>query len=145
MEKLRELFESGETDICTLIEEAIAIAASEFPQELMAGRERIAERLFSIGYVRCGECNALTLAGADNIKGGVAAQGQHNHAKEKHGIHGERKRAIDNHSHYTCYDEAEAITKEIEEESEIIREVERIKGILLDPQESEYQVKECLR
>lgn len=155
MERWRKFFGSAETDICTIIENAIAVAASDCPQELRARRDRIAQRLFSCGFVRCGECSALTLAGpdsfseGDNIKGAVLprCEGQKNHAKScrDDGSPSSSNEVERNRASNYSYDEAEALTEEIEEESQIIREVDRIKGILLNPDESEKQLYESLR
>ncbi|KAH9324414.1 hypothetical protein KI387_004592, partial [Taxus chinensis] len=161
MDRWRDFFEGAGTDICTIIENAIAVAASDCPQELMVRRDRIAQRLFACGFVRCGQCSALTLAGpdsfseGDNIKGGVIlprCEGQHNHAKGSRddgsptnkGTSSSNEVERNKASNYS-YDEAEALTEEIEEESEVIREVDRIKGILSNPDESEKQLYESLR
>eukprot|EP01018_Ginkgo_biloba_P034700 Gb_25854 [translate_table: standard] len=156
MERWRKFFESAGTDICTLIENAIMVAASEYPQELRVRRDRIAQRLFTCRLLRCGECDALTLASPDceddNIKGvAIPRCEDHHHSKGSRDDSGDNKVTSSSNevgrqrtSNYS-YDEAEALTEEIEEESQIMREVDRIKDILANPDESEKQLYESLR
>lgn len=159
MESWRKFFKSSGTDICTLIENAIIVASSDYPQELKARRDRIAQKLFTSTFVRCGECNALNSTGLDSsgeddgIEGAVVPRcedGQ-NHTKGSRDESPDSKVTSSTNegnknmtSNYSYY-QAEALTEEIEEESQIIREVDRIKGILSNPDESENQLFESLR
>ncbi|GLJ41200.1 hypothetical protein SUGI_0852840 [Cryptomeria japonica] len=153
MESWRKFFLGAGTDICTVIENAIAVAASDWPQELRERRDRIAQRLFYCGFVRCGQCSELNLAGpdsGDNTKGALVlprCEGQQNHAEgsSDDGRTRSSKEFVRNGASNYSFDEAEALTEQIEEESEILREVERIKEILLNPEESGNQVNESLR
>lgn len=159
MESWKKFFKSSGTDICTLIENAILVASSDYPRELEARRDRIAQRLFTSTFIRCGECNALNSTGLDSsgeddgIEGAVVPRcedGQ-NHTKGSRDESPDSKVTSSSNegnknmtSNYSYY-QAEALTEEIEEESQIIREVDRIKGILSNPDESENQLYESLR
>lgn len=158
MESWRKFFKSSGIDICTLIENAIIVASSDYPQELEVRRDRIAQRLFTSTLVRCGECNALNStnldsSGEDDIAGAVVARcedGQNDtkgsrdespDSKVTSSSNEGNKNMTRNYSYY----QAEALTEEIEEESQIIREVDRIKDTLSNPDESENQLYESLR
>ncbi|GLJ38821.1 hypothetical protein SUGI_0791210 [Cryptomeria japonica] len=47
VEEWRVFFESAESDICSLIEHAIDVAACDCPQELVKRRDKIAEMVYA--------------------------------------------------------------------------------------------------
>lgn len=140
----RDFFRSTNSDIFEVIEYAILVAASDCPQELQMRRDRIAERLFSSRLTRCIGCDRVEIAVAREVeeeenggfKGGFGGEGggeKDSKVNSSTNERGEMNRA----SNYS-YDEAEALTEEIEEESQIVGEVLRIKDVLGNHKEEVY-------
>lgn len=148
VEKWRKFFKGAGTDICSLIEYAIMVAASDCPNEFRRRRDRIAQRLYSSRFLRCCECDTVTLAEPhDDI---IDDEGDEEgikdcHDKDNDKVNSSTGEADGNRVSNYSYDEAEALTEEIEEESQVLREVFRIKDILENPDESDSQLYECLR
>lgn len=148
VEKWRKFFKGAGTDICSLIEYAILVAASDCPNEFRRRRDRIAQRLYTSRFIRCGECDAVSLAephddiidDEDDEEGIKDCQD-----KDNDKVNSSTGEADGNRASNYSYDEAEALTEEIEEESQVLREVCRIKDILGNPDESDSQLYECLR
>ncbi|OAY68467.1 putative mediator of RNA polymerase II transcription subunit 26b [Ananas comosus] len=114
----RKFFRSAaDADIFRVIEKAIAVAAADSPDELRARRARIAEAL----YV-CLACTCSTRRRLHNHHN----QEEEADQKEEDEEEEDDRRVGSNLS----YDEAEALTEEIEEESHTLGEVLRIKGVL---------------
>ncbi|KAI3993958.1 hypothetical protein MKX01_002971 [Papaver californicum] len=153
----RKYFQSANTDIFDVIENAIVVAASDFPKEFRNRRDLIAEKLFTCRLSRCLGCDHVELKVRIN-------QGDDDGLKSKNtkesGVDFEREReskvnsSTDDHlgemnlnpgSNYS-YDEAEALTEEIENETQTVGEVLRIKGILASSEnESDGLLFESLR
>lgn len=142
----RDYFRTSSSDIFDIIEHAIMVAASDCPQEFRIRRDRIAEKLFSCKLAKCVVCDNVELsvpAGGDG--GGEVGGGCCKIVKfeEGGGGGGGSKGSKVNscrddqvvemnvmmNSNYS-FGEAEALTDEIEEESQIVGEVLRIKEIL---------------
>ncbi|KAJ8648677.1 hypothetical protein MRB53_001700 [Persea americana] len=131
----RNYFRSANSDIFEVIEYAILVAASDCPQELQMRRDRIAERLFSCRLTRCNGCDHVEIAvpcegeeeGNGGFKGGFVGEGGSKESKVNSSTN--ERGEVNRVSNYS-YDEAEALTEEIEEESEIVGEVLRIKEVL---------------
>eukprot|EP00252_Welwitschia_mirabilis_P022579 TRINITY_DN6148_c0_g1_i2.p1 TRINITY_DN6148_c0_g1~~TRINITY_DN6148_c0_g1_i2.p1 ORF type:complete len:445 (+),score=91.68 TRINITY_DN6148_c0_g1_i2:450-1784(+) len=148
LDKWRQFFKTADTDICTLIENAILVAASDFPQELRIRRDTIAQKLFAPSFVRCIGC------GRENcIEVSILDRSEHQECEKSSGYASPDSKitssSTDNKSRMMAssfsYDEAEALTEEIELESLTIKEVNRIKEILLNPDESPKNIHECLQ
>ncbi|KAG5552655.1 hypothetical protein RHGRI_010675 [Rhododendron griersonianum] len=140
----RDYFRTSTSDIFDIIEHAIMVAASDCPQEFRIRRDRIAEKLFSCKLAKCVVCDNVELsvpAGGDG--GGEVGGGCCKIVKFEEGGGGGSKGSKVNscrddqvvemnvmmNSNYS-FGEAEALTDEIEEESQIVGEVLRIKEIL---------------
>ncbi|XP_010423498.1 PREDICTED: probable mediator of RNA polymerase II transcription subunit 26b [Camelina sativa] len=158
LESWREYFRRGDSDIFGIIDHAIMVAATDYPNKFKSRRDKIAELLFSCRVSRCLGCDHLELsvpgddeanlggaAGGNGDGGGAAAEdyevgGGGGGSKESKA---NSSRGDNNHidemnlnsnqivSNYT-FDEAEALSDEIEEFSVISKEVGRIKEILLN-------------
>ncbi|MQL86215.1 hypothetical protein Taro_018751 [Colocasia esculenta] len=136
----RKYLRSANGGIFDVIEHAILVAASDCPKEFLVQRDRIAETLFSCQLARCHGC--------DKVKQQFSPEEEEEDDLEEPGREGDgvavgvekdRKfssmddaeevganRMVSNYS----YDEAEALTEEMEEESQMIGEVLRIKEIV---------------
>ncbi|XXG52912.1 hypothetical protein AAC387_Pa03g1110 [Persea americana] len=144
LDSWRTYFRNANSNIFDVIEYAILVAASDCPKEFRLRRGRIAERLFSCQLTRCVGCDHVQVAvpereeeEEDNEEGHGfkeslgCNEGFDNNKEESRGISSKNDgrvtdRAVSNYS----YDEAEALTDEIEEESQTVAEVLRIKGVL---------------
>lgn len=141
----RHYFRSASCDIFDIIDRAIMVAASDCPKEFRLRRDRIAERLFTCRLTRCSGCERVELAVPggdedDGLEGGIAGEGcdfeaggskesKVNSSRDDHG-----ELFMNQESNYS-YGEAEALTDEMEKESQILAEVLRIKEILLNSDE----------
>ncbi|KAF8403682.1 hypothetical protein HHK36_011786 [Tetracentron sinense] len=135
----RKYFLSANSDIFEVIEYAIVVAASDCPKEFRMRRDRIAEKLFSCQLSNGFGCDRVDAEGDRVFKtgfdgsadfgGGVSKESKVNSSTDDHA--GMKMTQVS-----TCsYDEVEALTEEIEEESQIIGEVLRIKGVLSNSQD----------
>lgn len=144
----RDYFRTSSSDIFDIIEHAIMVAASDCPQEFRIRRDRIAETLFSCKLAKCLQCDSVELSvpagGGDGggeggsckiVKferdefegGGGGSKGSKvNSCRDDHVVEMNVMNQVSNYS----FGEAEALTDEIEEESQIVGEVLRIKEIL---------------
>ena len=130
MEKWRKYFKGAGTDICSVIEYAILVAASDCPNEFRRRRDRISQRLFSSRF----NCDYVTLVephedivddqNQDDIKGC--------HAKDNGKVNRCTSKTDVNSASKYNHKEAEALTEEIEEQTQVLKEVFRIKDILLN-------------
>jgi cobalamin biosynthesis protein CobT len=150
LENWRNYFRTASSDIFDIIDHAIMVAASDCPKEFRLRRDRIAERLFSCRLTRCSGCDRVELAVPDGeeeeddgddggckssefdgdaceFEAGGSKESKANSSRDDH-LGEMNMNQITNYS----YGEAEALTDEIEEESEIVGEVLRIKDILYD-------------
>ncbi|KAK4481777.1 hypothetical protein RD792_012688 [Penstemon davidsonii] len=152
LDKWREYFRSANSDIFEIIEHAIIVAASDCPYDFKLKRDRIAEMLFTCKVTKCFGCERIELAlpnsdgvqkSDDKCKSGIEAGGSKDTKESK-----ANSSRDDNHrevmemnvnqvSNYS-YGDAEALTDEIEEESQYLSDVLRIKEII-DNSENESE------
>ncbi|CAJ1967873.1 unnamed protein product [Sphenostylis stenocarpa] len=150
----RNYFGAANSDIFGIIDHAIMVAASDCPEEFRMRRDGIAERLFSCRLSRCLGCERVELVvSADNDGGecgGGCKSGFNGAGAEFEFEAGASKESKVNStrdddpgemntnqvSNYS-YGEAEALTDEIEEESQYVEEVFRIKDVLLNCEEEQ--------
>ncbi|KAF5773784.1 putative transcription regulator IWS1 family [Helianthus annuus] len=125
MDYWRDYFRSANANIFEIIEGAIMLAASDCPKEFKVRRDSIAQILFSCRLIKCSGCDKEELAlPVDNQ--------DHHHDHDHHHHHdGDEGVRYKNHqvSNYS-YGDAEALTDEIEQESQTFGEVMRIKEIV---------------
>ncbi|XP_065853576.1 probable mediator of RNA polymerase II transcription subunit 26b [Euphorbia lathyris] len=155
----RNYFNTANSDIFGIIDHAIMVAASDCPKEFRLHRDRIAERLFSCTLTRCSGCNQVELAvpthegendvggckrrdggnglhddddegGIDIEAGGSKESKLISSNRDGNNFHGEVN--VNDQIPNLSYGEIEALTDEIEEESQVVGEVMRIKDILLN-------------
>lgn len=163
----RNYFRTANSDIFEIIDHAIMVAASDCPKEFKLRRDRIAEKLFSCKLSRCLGCDRVELSvpcgggeedeteEEDDSDGGCKSSGFESGGCEfEPGGSKESKNSntvdqgemnVNQVSNYS-YGEAEALTDEIEEQSQIVGEVLRIKEILYNSEyESDSVLLESLR
>ncbi|KAM7524416.1 hypothetical protein LguiA_014318 [Lonicera macranthoides] len=157
LDNWRNYFRTANSDIFDIIEHAILVAASDCPKEFRLRRDKIAETLFSCKMTRCTGCDHVELAVPDEgededcksgfDRGGCEfeARGSKDskvnsgidHVEMNSGSKDSKVKSGIDHvemnmnqlSNYS-FGEAEALTDEIEEESQIFGEVLRIKKIV---------------
>ncbi|XP_078446590.1 transcription elongation factor (TFIIS) family protein [Wolffia australiana] len=147
LEYWRKYFRSANASVFDVIEQAIHVAAADSPAELRRQRDRIAVVLFSSHLPVCHGC--------DNPR--IPEEEEENEEEEEtkeRGLDCRKSARFDQEdelgnnpvvSNYS-YDEAEALTEEIEEESQTIEEVLRIKELLFHKEdESDAVLFESLR
>ncbi|KAJ7976568.1 Transcription elongation factor [Quillaja saponaria] len=146
----RNYFRGANCDIFDIIDCAIMVAASDCPKEFRLRRDRIAEMLFSCRLNRCLGCNRVELAvpadgedggcksGCDRDGGefesGASKESKVNSSRDDHG-----EMNMNQVSNYS-YGDAEALTDEIEEQSQVFGEVLRIKEVLFNREEESDSV-----
>nr|DAD42920.1 TPA_asm: hypothetical protein HUJ06_001150 [Nelumbo nucifera] len=147
----RKYFRSANLDIFEVIEHAIMVASSDCPEEFKMRRDRIAEMLFCCRMTRCFGCDRVELQvpaeeGDGDCKNGGDFEGHGGkESKVNSSSNDNNEMNMIRVSNYS-YDEAEALTEEIEEESQIVKEVLRIKDVLANSEEeSEGVIFESLR
>ncbi|XP_042056792.1 probable mediator of RNA polymerase II transcription subunit 26b isoform X1 [Salvia splendens] len=159
LEKWRGYFRSASSDIFSIIEHAILVAASDCPYDFRLKRDRIAEMLFTCKAIKCFSCDKVELAvpnrdglgnGEDKLKSEIDAGG----SKESKVNSSSRDYDVEvmemNANHAVNYSdgdaEAEALTDDIEEESHFYGEVLRIKDVVDNfEEESDALLFDCLR
>lgn len=154
LDEWRDYFLTANSDIFDIIEGAIKVAAVDCPKEFKSSRDRIAELLFSCKVTKCSGCDNLELAvpndGGDRqmqkevrknelvreteveaVRSTKESKVNSSGDEEDADHDAENIRILENlyESNYS-YGEAEALTDEIEEESQIFGEVFKIKEIL---------------
>ncbi|XP_078433028.1 putative mediator of RNA polymerase II transcription subunit 26b [Wolffia australiana] len=136
----RKLFRRADSDIFVVIEHAIVIAASDYPTEFRNRRDQIVERIFSCQLPRCFGC--------DRIKQReIPEETEETRNRVDCGFD---ERTVDEdlkwESTNYSFDEAEALTEEIEEKNQITKEVLKIKQIIMNKeQESEARLYDSLK
>ncbi|CAL9100080.1 unnamed protein product [Musa acuminata var. zebrina] len=137
----RKFFRSANSDIFEVMEHAILVAASDYPQEFRSRRHQIVEKLFAVLLPRCYGCDRV--AEGEEGDRSVKRDGEKESKVDSSNDGPEDlNRIVSNYS----YDEAEALTEEIEEESQIVGEVLRIKEIFANHRdESDSILFESLR
>ncbi|KAF7847677.1 hypothetical protein BT93_L2732 [Corymbia citriodora subsp. variegata] len=107
----REFFRTTVTDVFEFIDKAITIAALDCPEDFLSRRGQIAERLFSCGTARDeGDCPATSKESKAN---GETSHAASNEVRIRNGR-----------------GEAEAFGDDIEDTSQVVREVLKIKQVL---------------
>lgn len=149
----RKFFRSANSDIFEVIEQAIVVAAADCPKEFRSRRDQIAEKLFTCRLSRCFGCNNVELQVPDDGEdlgeeegGGSVKREVGEKGSKMDSCNGEpedlNRGGLSNYS----YDEAEALTDVMEEESQIVGEVLRIKEVLCNKlDESDGVLYESLR
>lgn len=152
LEKWRDYFRTANSDILDIIEHAVMVAATDCPKEFKLRRDKIAEMLFTCKVTRCFGCDkvelAVPLANDDEGKnknksefgGGFEAKESKTNSTIDHHI----ELNVNQVSNYS-YGDAEALTEEIEEETQTLGEVLRIKDIIDNTPHESSEVHECLR
>lgn len=155
LDKWRDYFSSADSDIFSIIEHAIMVAASDCPYDFKKKRDRIAELLFTCNRAefpiqngdgeveykngeRSGgskdskESKAISNSGVDNDDDDDGDGDDHAEDDVETNV---ENRNVENRARDREYDDAEALTDEIEEESQLLEEVVRIRGILDEREE----------
>ncbi|EYU18603.1 hypothetical protein MIMGU_mgv1a006753mg [Erythranthe guttata] len=132
LDKWREYFRSANSNIFGIIEHAIMVAASDCPYDFKLKRDRIAEMLFACKMTKCFGCDRIELAVPNGV---VLEKSEDDNTREgdddddvDDDVDG-REMNVNHVSNYS-YGDAEALTDEIEEESQLFGEVLRIKEIV---------------
>ncbi|CAE6086891.1 unnamed protein product [Arabidopsis arenosa] len=154
LDSWREYFRRGDSDIFGIIDHAIMVAATDCPNKFKSRRDQIAELLFSCRVSRCIGCDHLELSvpgddeanrgrGTTGDGGGGTAVDKESKANSGRGDNNHMDETNMNSnqivSNYT-FDEAEALSDEIEEFSVVSKEVARIKEILLNKEDEPNSV-----
>ncbi|KAK4377878.1 hypothetical protein RND71_004174 [Anisodus tanguticus] len=153
LDKWRDYFRTANSDIFDIIEHGVMVAAVDCPKEFKLRRDRIAEMLFTCKFTMCFGCEKVELAvpiiaaNNDDDEGKIKSKNEFGVSKESKASssidqHGELN--VNQVSNYS-YGEAEALTEEIEEETQTFGEVMRIKDIIDNSQAESGEVFECLR
>ncbi|KAE9586309.1 putative transcription regulator IWS1 family [Lupinus albus] len=157
----RSYFRSENLDIFDIIDHAIMVAASDCPKEFRLRRGGIAERLFSFKLTRCVGCDRVELfvsvgggddeyddfdggckSGFDRDDDGVKFKAGATKESKVNGGDGRDDQGDMDVNHFSnfSFGDAEVLTDEIEEESQYVKEVLRIKDILLNREEESDSV-----
>ncbi|XP_076891417.1 putative mediator of RNA polymerase II transcription subunit 26b [Bidens hawaiensis] len=145
MDYWREYFGGANADIFEIIEGAIMLAASDCPKEFQVRRDSIAQILFSCRLIKCSGCDKHELAFP--VVDQEHNDDHHVDVDDHHDDHDVVEVNVTNHhvSSYS-YEDAEALTDEIEQESQVYGEVMRIKDIVDNsPDESALVLCDSLR
>ncbi|KAL0346148.1 UNVERIFIED_CONTAM: putative mediator of RNA polymerase II transcription subunitb [Sesamum radiatum] len=154
LDKWREYFRGANSDIFDIIEHAVMVAACDCPYDFKLKRDRIAEMLFTCKFTKCFGCDRVELAvpnpdsvekrdDDDKYRSEIDAGGSKDTKESK--VSGD-----DHHTEIVVmdvnqisdnsYGDVEALSDEIEEESQILDEVLRIKAILDNKQEEDTEI-----
>ncbi|KAF6150204.1 hypothetical protein GIB67_023159 [Kingdonia uniflora] len=159
IDKWRNYFESADGDIFEVIKQAVVVAALDHPKEFKLERDGIAEKLFSCLMTRCHHsCDHEGLSilsgkqveSEERVKSNLVESGVCGGSDVRSGgkviTSSTNDNLTGNHVSNFSYDEAEALTEEIEEENQMVGEVLRIKEILLNREnESPKELYDSLR
>ncbi|XP_056861504.1 probable mediator of RNA polymerase II transcription subunit 26b isoform X2 [Raphanus sativus] len=142
LDRWRDYFRRGDSDIFEIIDHAIMVAATDCPIKFKSRRDKIAELLFSCRVTRC--CTGchhnreLSLHEEDEAVD-VGAGSKESKANSSRGDNNHINQIVSNN--YNNYDdEAEALSDAIEEFSMVSKEVVRIKEILLNRDDEPHSV-----
>ncbi|KAJ0975941.1 hypothetical protein J5N97_017906 [Dioscorea zingiberensis] len=128
----RRFFRSANSDIFEVIEKAIIVAALDYTEEFLQRRDRIAVTLFAQRRPESDVGAAVRDIGEDDD------DDEDEEEEEKGGNETStsgRREEVNRLTSKCSYDEAEALTDEIEEENQMVGEVLRIKELLENHQE----------
>lgn len=132
MDYWRDYFRTSNGDLFETIEKAIIVAASDYPKEFRIRRDGIAQTLFSCKLIKCSGCDKLELGfPADDEQQDDDDDDDHKEVNV-----GNNNNQVSNYS----YGVAEALTDEIEEESQLFGEVMRIKEVVDNHQDESESV-----
>lgn len=155
LDKWRDYFRTANSDIFDIIEYAVMVAAVDCPKEFKLRRDKIAEMLFTCKVTMCFGCEKVELAlpiaaAANDDEGKLKSKNEFGVSKESKANssidmdHHDVEVNVNQVSNYS-YGEAEALTEEIEEETQTYGEVMRIKDIIDSNQAESAELFECLR
>ncbi|KAJ8570315.1 hypothetical protein K7X08_037287 [Anisodus acutangulus] len=161
LNKWRDFFGTANSDIFDIIEYAVMVAAIDHPKEFKLRRDGIAELIFTCNITNCFGCDKVELVvpNADDIVPNVdevvpntddedTIKCKFEFVKELEGCDVKENKSemnVNKISNYS-YSEAEALSDEIEEESQTVGEVLRIKKIIDNNQdESDSNIYKSLR
>lgn len=141
LDNWRNYFRTANSDIFGIIENAIMVAASDCPQEFRLRRDRIAETLFSSKLSRCTGCDRVELAVPGSGEDGTCKSASDRNdgcefevgASKESNANSSRDDQVEqnvNHVSNYSYLDAEALTDEIEEASQLYGEILRLKEIV---------------
>ncbi|KAJ0041910.1 hypothetical protein Pint_18496 [Pistacia integerrima] len=163
LDNWRNYFRTANGDIFDIIDHAVMVAALDCPKEFRLRRDRIAEKLFTCKVTRCLGCERVELnvpcnesdddeddmIGCKRDEGGGSKESKVNSSGDDRDNDNDHHVNIDDDNQILSnfsYGEAEALTDEIEEKSQIVGEVLRIKEIIDNSQdESDSVLLDCLR
>ncbi|WOK95949.1 putative mediator of RNA polymerase II transcription subunit 26b [Canna indica] len=136
----RKFFRSANSDIFEVMEQAVLVAASDFPEEFRSRRDQIVEKMFTLLLPRCYGCNRV--AEGEEGDRSVKRDGEKESKVDSNDGPEDLNRIVSNYS----FDEAEALTEELEEKNQTLAEVTRIKEIFANfDDESDGLLFESLR
>uniref|UniRef100_M1CQC5 TFIIS N-terminal domain-containing protein n=1 Tax=Solanum tuberosum TaxID=4113 RepID=M1CQC5_SOLTU len=151
LDKWRDYFRTANSDIFDIIEYAVMVAAVDCPKEFKLRRDRIAEMLFTCKVTMCFGCEKVDLAvpiASNDDEGKIKSKDEFGVSKESKANsridHHDVEMNVNQVSNYS-YGEAEALTEEMEEETQIFGEVMRIKDVIDNNQAESAELFECLR
>ncbi|KAK9267005.1 hypothetical protein L1049_021399 [Liquidambar formosana] len=135
----RNKFQKVDADIFKIIENGIIVAASDRPKEFRARRDQIAELLFTWRPEKIGEKEVDIKFSVDGSNGETDGAGI---SKESKVSTTTNDRDKTNHSEVSLYsfDEARALTEEIEKEDKLYQDVMKIKRTLSNSQEEPAEI-----
>ncbi|XP_070021264.1 probable mediator of RNA polymerase II transcription subunit 26b isoform X2 [Nicotiana sylvestris] len=147
LEKWRDYFRTANSDIFDIIEHAIMVAATDCPKEFKLRRDKIAEMLFTCKVTRCFGCDKVELAvplanddeGKNKNKSEFGGGFEAKESKANSSIDHHIELNVNQVSNYS-YGDAEALTEEIEEETQTLGEVLRIKDIIDNSQHEATEI-----
>eukprot|EP00249_Psilotum_nudum_P020462 c27715_g3_i2 orf=1003-2484(+) len=130
MDQWRAFFARAGADIWTVIEQAIVLAATEYPKEFKDKRSDIAETLFSRRSVQLqpGDTDVTRISGSVVTCATTLNEEKIEDARPVFSVETDR--------HHCSYDQAVTLTDVLEEETLSIKEIYRIKEILAEPDQS---------
>lgn len=146
LDKWREFFRGANSDIFNIIKNAIMVAVTDCPNDFKMNRDRIAELLFACKSTKCFGCDRVELALPNQLdvvqksddgkcKSGIETGTKESKANssgdDQREVVVEMRNGISNCS----YGDVEALTDDLEEESQLFGEVLRIKEVLDNFQE----------
>lgn len=143
LDEWRIFFKTANADIFGIIENAIMVAAMDYPNELKQKKSSITELLFTCKVTRCFGCNSVELALPNVYADEVEAMCKTNELNKEveTGKSNDTKPNGDGSDHFemqlnanqmsNCsFGDAEALSDEIDQEFQTVTEVLRIKKIL---------------
>ncbi|KAL9150848.1 hypothetical protein ABFS82_11G014900 [Erythranthe guttata] len=168
LDKWRDYFRGANSDIFSIIEHAIIVAASDFPYDFKLNRDRIAEMLFTCKSTKCFGCDRIELsvppcAAVGSTKSGGGGDCDDNQLKSgttESKVNGAGNYDEDDDYHREVMvmnvnqisdnsygdDDVVLLTDLIDEENQLFEEVVRIKEIIeRSEQESDEALFDSLR